>query len=239
MSTVVLHGSVYLDSVFEENQSFKENRLGGIFNVARALPAKYVVSCSCCVNHSDHNRDFGFNTLTQVSAKPTSSTKIILSDNDYKVQSVSIGACRDFRIMPVTGDWHHVAYLNALQSMLPSDLSRLDGVVSADICSDPIDSDKIKEMCRHIDFLFMNSKEATMLFKDEVYQNIARQATIIHGADFVTVLIDEEPVCFTFQKEEVFDSLGAGDRYAAKFITFRLNGQSILDAAKNAYYENK
>lgn len=101
-------------------------------------------------------------------------------------------------------------------------LSKLDCVLSYDFSKSFVDDDRTKEICKHIDFAFMSC--------DEKIDDIKKRLQIAHnwGAKVILATRGEKGAIlycgskyyqYSPIKVNAIDTLGAGDAFAARFLT--------------------
>ncbi len=264
---VALYGNLVADSVYRLDGSVRLGNpndcsqhywaAGGIANVARGLLECFPgtkVACSSIVG-----QDIGggqcqqqlvemgadIEEVTENIAAPTSSATVLLTPHS-KTSIVAWGADQHTRQFPhIEADWHHIAYLDALPNLLPSELDSFDGILSADLCRTQHDSEfqfRIFDYIGHLDYLLISDGEAMSLVDVETPKeacarlgSLAKGWAVVHheaGSYWSNGAVCGE---HSAPKLHNVNVLGAGDYFSAGFIGCNGEGLEIGDRIKRAH----
>jgi hypothetical protein len=129
---------------------------------------------------------------------------------------------------PIHADWHHIVYLNQLLDI--SILEKLsNGIVSADLTKES--PEKILNELKFVDYLFLSKED---LFMDLVeLANYTRGWVIMHDPMGSVCSNGTEIIQYDIPKELLLNNinvLGAGDMFAACFISNIMKGLSLKKA---------
>ena len=128
----------------------------------------------------------------------------------------------------VNAEWHHVMYLNQLKN---KDFIRdLDGIISADLTAGKMD---ILDDLVYIDYLFLSEED---LFMDlNKLANLVKGCVILHYPSGSICADGKTQIeCKTEVKKNI-NVLGAGDTFAACFISNMLKNNDIESSLKYAH----
>jgi sugar/nucleoside kinase (ribokinase family) len=187
---------------------------------------------------------------------PTSEA-IIISDLQNKTRSsiVNWGACQKIKTLKDhKSKWCHILYIDKLPKLDLNSLKKLseNSIISVDMCSSN-QTEEIKEkilsMLPHVDYVFASSDEGRCLTNAEedyiVAKSIAelsRGWAIIHSPEgsFISNGSHEQTTQHKVQNkiEESVNVLGAGDNFAAAFITHKMSeNNTVKESVRFAHEE--
>ena len=225
MKTVALYGVATKDRIVVLNSDYHsgphqpflvKDRMGGIFNVQRALHSYYPeLPVSLVFDHITNS------TINVWKNKKQSFT-------EWKF---------DGHLNPVKADWHHILYLDQLRNFAYKEvLFKFKGILSVDLCDREFNQSDIDEIMPYIDYLFIADDHPN--FKDRQYIGTRiRRAVIAHTAFGVEIIKDKLIECCMQAKhiDYLLDTLGAGDYFAAGFIAARIDDKSLLDSVQTGH----
>ena len=91
----------------------------------------------------------------------------------------------------------------------------------------------------HVDILFANETEICSLYEEDSFEAAAAHAraeialaALTRGADGSTILAGNERLDITAAATELVDTTGAGDAYAAGFLTAYVAGEGLAAAGR-------
>ena len=150
--------------------------------------------------------------------------------NECKSQRVGRGNLnlKTNKPKPIDAKWHHIMYLNQLKDK--SFIKDLNGIVSADLTAGDMN---IKNELRYIDYLFISEEDLFMDVKD--LAKLTRGYVILHYPSGSMCTNGEEQYAFTTEVKDNINVLGAGDAFAACFISNMLNTDDIEKSLEKAH----
>ena len=207
---IALYGHITLDRIFT---NFKESHdIGAMGNVWESL-VKLNPSLSISLNPSA----FG--------------EALILVDRE-KCTRYGKGDLNLKTITPTiqNSKWHHILYLNHLKN--PKFIAKLNGTISVDVCRGKMDN---LEYLKYVDYLFISD--------EDLFMDITELATKVKG--WVILHSPTGSQCYDGKKSFKTNTelianlnvLGAGDMFAASFISNMLSTNSIKNAVSNAHQQ--
>lgn len=198
-----------------------------------------------------YRNELGVN-LPQQWEIPTSEAAII-SDINKKVRSsiVKWGACQQVSELDNTkSNWHHILYVDKLPNLTEQSLKSISkrSIISLDMCSNKhtdMERSRINQMLHHADYVFAGSTEALSLTETSTVAESAhrlgsqcRGYAIVHTPTYSLYSNGSnsaEVKCPEILQGPV-NVLGAGDNFAAAFITKMLQKEiSIPEALEQAH----
>ena len=150
--------------------------------------------------------------------------------NECKSQRVGRGNLnlKTNKPKPIDAKWHHIMYLNQLKDK--SFIKDLNGIVSADLTAGDMN---IKNELRYIDYLFISEEDLFMDVKE--LAKLTRGYVILHYPSGSMCTNGEEQYAFTTEVKDNINVLGAGDAFAACFISNMLNTDDIEKSLEKAH----
>lgn len=225
MNTITVYGNEVDDIVIELKDFPKENlsheilcsynQMGGTANFIRALyKGLYIRKVT---TKSD--------AIIIINNKTGSRTSLVNWKHSYLMQE---------DIKPT--EWLHIMYLDKLESLNTRIISKFkekSKIISADLCLDKQKDYNLKRMANvfpFIDYLIISDVEA------ECVTNILSKSknTVIHSP--TGTFLNGDFVKNIYYNERVFNTLGAGDTYAATFVSNIMMG---IDAVKAIHMAHK
>ncbi|NBP01755.1 MAG: hypothetical protein EBU90_16785 [Proteobacteria bacterium] len=213
MKKVALYGHLIIDHIFIDFKS--TTSIGGIANVWNGL-----VQIDSSLEVVLVPSAFG---EAVVVVSPESNTRVGRANFNLKTTKPS----------PIQANWHHIAYLNQLQDVsLLGDIT--SGIVSADLTKES--PEKILKELRFVDFLFLSKED---LFMDLVELGKHTKGWVIAHDPLGSVCSNgTEVIQYDIPSELMLHKinvLGAGDMFAACFISNTLMGLPLKKALANSH----
>ena len=180
---------------------------------------------------------------------PTSAATILnCRSNSTRTGLVSWGACQNMRNFDNDGSsWKHFCYVDKLHHLTPEILSKLAGTKSADLTSFDYSEDERKRVIsclKELDYIITSKEEAEYLVHDSNDEVVTRRLggmckklAIIHdpqGSYFSDGSFFQR-VDHCLDMLENISVLGAGDLFAASFISKRFEQPDIEAAILDAH----
>jgi|TARA_Y100000034_G_C6893453_1_gene411473 sugar/nucleoside kinase (ribokinase family) len=187
------------------------------------------------------------------------SEAIIISDLKKKTRSsiVDWGACTTFStLQDHNAKWNHILYIDQLPNLDLKSFKNLskDSIISIDLCSSAHSAEerkRIEEFLPYVDYIFASSEEGSSLSnlknEEEIAINLGekvRGCAIIHRPDGSTICDGTHSNLCKIKFDPItkpLNVLGAGDNFAASFITSRINDyqnsdfETILQSATESH----
>ena len=150
--------------------------------------------------------------------------------NECKSQRVGRGNLnlKTNKPKPIDAKWHHIMYLNQLKDK--SFIKDLNGIVSADLTAGDMN---IKNELRYIDYLFISEEDLFMDIKN--LAQLVRKNVILHYPSGSACVGKNMSKTYTTTFKENMNVLGAGDSFAACFISNMLKNNDIESSLKYAH----
>tara|TARA_B100001248_G_scaffold9854_1_gene6510 strand:+ start:19634 stop:20299 length:666 start_codon:yes stop_codon:yes gene_type:complete len=130
----------------------------------------------------------------------------------------------------INAHWHHILYLNKLKDT--SFIKNLNGKISADVTAGKMD---IINEIKYIDYLFISEEDLFMDVKE--LAKLTRGHVILHYPSGSMCTDGEKQYSFTTEVKNNINVLGAGDAFAACFISNMLNVDDIEKSLENAHQQ--
>ncbi|MBX3283588.1 MAG: sugar kinase [Acidobacteria bacterium] len=186
--------------------------------------------------------------LIEIDVDSKTGVTVVVSTAQDRAMVTFLGAIAELSLAEIPADifaGHRHLHLTSyyLQKALQPDFSHLfeaaraaGATTSFDPNSDPTlgRDEKVLEVCRHIDILFLNEDEARLLTGADDIENAGRQlnelcptVAIKLGAKGAIGFRDGRPVRVEGFKIDAVDSTGAGDSFAAGFVHAFLEGGDL------------
>ena len=128
----------------------------------------------------------------------------------------------------VNAHWHHILYLNKLKDT--SFMKSLNGKVSADLTAGDMN---IMNEIKYVDYLFISEEDLFMDVKE--LAKLTRGYVILHYPSGSMCTNGEEQYAFTTEVKDNINVLGAGDAFAACFISNMLNTDNIEKSLEKSH----
>lgn len=116
---------------------------------------------------------------------------------------------------PTNARWHHVMYINQLTDV--EFVKDIDGIISADITSGPL---KNVEALKYVDYLFISDEDLSMDLA--ALSELVRGVVVLHYPAGSIVFGGESEHKASTEVLDGLNVLGAGDMFAACFISYKL-----------------
>lgn len=254
-ANILLLGNTYADTVFTPASELEidstnvggfSKRLGGVWNVARELE-KHEVSLTV--------------TAPRRAAHPQTNLSIIESDWAMEVETFIVedamkGTRTSYVQTPSTSvipefptvgiyDVAHIAYFDQLtiRPLAWNQIRKASKFVSADLSLNHHTEEQVQDMYamfEGLDVLFCSEIEWQSIescLDDSQIRNIEKMSltVVTHTPRRVIAIAKGETYDFRVDKLENVPVLGAGDRFAANFIMFKLiKGMALSDAVRES-----
>jgi len=205
---IALYGHITLDRIFT---NFKETTdIGAMGNVWDALVR--------------------LDPSLSISLNPTAFGEALILIDQEKCTRYGKGDLNLKTIKPniQNSKWHHILYLNQLEN--PKFISKLKGTISVDVCRGKMAN---LEYLKYVDYLFISD--------EDLFMDITELSTKVRG--WVILHTPSGSHCYDGKKSfrtsteiiKKLNVLGAGDIFAASFISNMLSETSIKNAISNAH----
>jgi len=187
--------------------------------------------------------------------KPTSEA-VIISDLQNKSRSsiVNWGACQEInKLNDYSSKWCHILYVDKLPNLDLNSLKHLseNSIISVDLCSSNHDDktrEKILSMLPYVDYVFASSEEGRCLVgKEKDYDTalaIAKRArgwAIVHSPNgsFISDGVHKHTKGYKVKNkiQKPVNVLGAGDNFAAAFITKKIEDKNTVEESVRFAHE--
>jgi len=172
------------------------------------------------------------NNSISIDIKPTAIGQAIIlvdKDNTSRLGRGELNIKVKNNVTPSRSGWHHIMYLNQIKDA--SFVKEIkEGVISADITSGKMLN---REYFKYIDYLFISGED---IFDD--VENIAKEVrgwVILHYPNGSYSSNGKESFKLENDPIENIDVLGAGDFFAASFISEKTKGKNVKDCVKYAH----
>tara|TARA_B100000683_G_scaffold218257_1_gene214458 strand:- start:216 stop:881 length:666 start_codon:yes stop_codon:yes gene_type:complete len=128
----------------------------------------------------------------------------------------------------INANWHHVLYLNKLKDT--AFIKDLNGKVSADLTAGKMD---IMDEIKYVDYLFISEEDLFMDVKE--LAKLTRGYVILHYPSGSMCTNGNDQFAFTTEVKQNINVLGAGDAFAACFISNMIQSDDIEKSLENAH----
>lgn len=216
------------------------------------IPGRYIKKWFASLKKMGYNN---VNMSITESLKPTSEA-VIISDLTDKTRSsiVNWGACQDISVVDgPRSRWSHILYVDKLPNLDLNSLKNLskDSIISIDLCSSNQSGqtkEKILSMLPYVDYVFASSEEGACLIGEEKefdtalkIGKLARGWAIIHSPDgsYVSNGSHKQTRSYRVQNKikKSVNVLGAGDNFAAAFITRKIQKETTVEESVRFAHE--
>jgi sugar/nucleoside kinase (ribokinase family) len=197
----------------------------------------------------------------QISSNNKTSNALIVSDifKNTRTSMVEWGICRTIdNIEAIKGDWVHFMYLDTLDNLGCTSLSKMDKnkIISADLClgkHSQEQTEKIMNMLEYIDYLILSDVEAKSLTSGQkngiwrsycmeeaakIISKKVKKMVIIHSPHG-SITCDKDGIIQTYSSEFIsskrMNVLGAGDLFASSFIKKMIESHDVDKSIKYAH----
>ena len=130
----------------------------------------------------------------------------------------------------INAHWHHILYLNKLKDT--NFIKNLNGKISADLTAGKMD---IMNEIKYIDYLFISEEDLFMDIKE--LAKMTRGYVILHYPSGSMCTNGEDQYAFTTEVKNNINVLGAGDAFAACFISNMINTDNIEKSLESAHQQ--
>ncbi len=128
----------------------------------------------------------------------------------------------------INAEWHHIMYLNQLKNK--NFIKNLDGIISADLTAGTMD---ILDDLKYIDYLFLSEEDLFMDINE--LANLVKGCVILHYPSGSTCVDKKSTITCTTEFKKNINVLGAGDAFAACFISSMLKDNDIESSLEYAH----
>lgn len=214
MSKIVnLYGHLIIDKIFVNSSS--QESLGGIANVWYALS----------MNESSYN-------VRLLPSAIGEAVVVVDTDCNQRVGRAILNK-KKYQVNPTEAHWHHIAYINQIQDMTFIEKIK-SGIISADITKE--NPTNALRTLKYLDFLFISKED---LFDDVKTIGKKTRGWVIAHDPLGSIYSNGDIIGEYFiPKEDILNNinvLGAGDFFAACFISEFLKSSDIEVSIKNSH----
>jgi sugar/nucleoside kinase (ribokinase family) len=267
---VALSGNIFMDTVCIMDNFPTENysneiaksytSVGGIGNLNRVF-ASNGVSCYCSATVADDDmgrsirNEYFTHDIKLGYGYGATSHSIIISDMSKSIRTSLVNwgvGARHVNTNPIMTNWHHVCYLDALESWTPEIMENVklfSKTVTIDLCHSHhmYSRERIFGCLRFVDGIIASDVELQSLFQthlDELCLDKALEHVsfcVLHTPNYV-LYKDRNGNSFSIPVQKIekpLNALGAGDTFCANFITSRLQNMSEMDSIEAAIEKTK